>query len=40
MEETPGRLHSSLFLSGTSKEEVKNNNIEENTLLIPFTVDA
>ena len=33
-EETPGRIHSFDFPSGTKKEEVNNNNIEEKTLFI------
>ena len=39
-EETPVRLYSFVFLSGTRKEEVNNKNIEGNTLLIPRTVDS
>ena len=39
IKDTPGHLHFFAFLSGTRKEEVKNNNIEENNFLIPFTVD-
>ena len=35
----PVCLHLFLFMSGTRKEEVNNNNIEEETLLIPLTVD-
>ena len=38
--ETYGRIHSFEFPSGTSKEKVNNNNIEEKTLFIPLTVDA
>ena len=37
-EDTPDRLHLFEFPSGTRKEEVKNNNIHENTLLIPLTI--
>ena len=37
-EERPVCLYSFLFLSGTRKEEVKQNNIEENILLIPIIV--
>ena len=37
-EETPGRLHLFDFPSGTRKEEVKENNKKENTLLIPLTM--
>ena len=36
--DTPGRLHSFQFLSGTREEVVNNNNIEEKKLLIPLTV--
>ena len=34
----PGHLHSFAFPSGMSKEEVKQNNIEESTLFIPIPV--
>ena len=37
---TPVRIHLFAFLSGTRKEELAYINIEENTLLIPLTVDA